>query len=108
MRRNHALIQSYDEFSSILIARFNRKDVEMYIKELAMIRQHGDVDSYINEFQKVAVMVPDMLEKRVVMLFTEGLHHNLRGLVKAFKPNTLQYVVQMALNLETTHPNQQS
>ncbi|KAH9319454.1 hypothetical protein KI387_021223, partial [Taxus chinensis] len=47
-------------------------------------------------------MVPKMPERRVVMLFIEGLHDRLRGLVKALRPTTLHDAIQTALNLETT------
>lgn len=87
--QGHELLRSYRDFNDRLIARFDRKDVELYYRDLAQLRQSGHVDSYINEFQRIAVMVPEMPEKRVVMSFIEGLHDRMRGLVKALKPRTL-------------------
>lgn len=49
-------------------------------------------------------MVPEMLVRRVVMLFIEGLHERYYGLVKALKPKTLQEAIQLTLNLDTTPP----
>ena len=51
-------------------------------------------------------MVPDMTERRVTMLFVEGLSDGLRGLVKAHKPSTLHDAIGLALDLETTPPFQ--
>ncbi|KAH9293543.1 hypothetical protein KI387_041248, partial [Taxus chinensis] len=48
--QGHELLQSYRDFSERLIARFDRKDVELYYRDLAQLRQSGHVDSYINEF----------------------------------------------------------
>ncbi|KAH9300755.1 hypothetical protein KI387_012338, partial [Taxus chinensis] len=70
------------------------------------LRQTGHVDSYINEFQRIAVMVPEMPERRVVMLFIKGLQDRLRGFVKALKPGTLHEAIQTALDLDTTPPFQ--
>ncbi|GLJ25229.1 hypothetical protein SUGI_0482720 [Cryptomeria japonica] len=87
--QNHALIHSYLEFTERLIAKFDRKDVELYYKDLALLKQTGHAKAYINEFQHIAVMVPDMPNGRVVILFIEGLHERLRGLVKDLKTMTL-------------------
>lgn len=76
--------------------------MEVYYGDLAQLKQIGRVDSYINEFQKIAVMAPKMLEKRVTMLFVEGLHDRMRGLVKAHKPKTLDEAIERALDLDTT------
>jgi len=109
--QRHAMITSYDEFTQKLITRFDRKDVEVYSRDLAQLRQIGKVDSYINEFQRIAVMVPDMIEKRTIMLFVEGLNDKLKGLVKAHKPSTLDDAIELALDLDTTpsfHPQKKT
>lgn len=102
--QNHRLIHSYREFTEQLIARFDRKDVELYYRDLALLRQTGHVETYINEFQRTAVMVPEMPDRCVVMLFIEGLHDKLWGLVKALKPKTLHEAIQITLDLDTSPP----
>ncbi|XP_059075204.1 uncharacterized protein LOC131875180 [Cryptomeria japonica] len=102
--QNHGLIHSYREFIERLISRFDLKDVELYYKELALLRQTGYVETYINEFQHIVVMVPKMQDRCVVMLFIEGLHDRLRGLVKALKPKTLHEAIQTTLDLDTSPP----
>ena len=85
----HSSITSYLDFTQRLIERFDRKDPEIHFQELAQLRQTGSAKSYILEFQRVAIMVTDITEPRLIMLFTEGLAESLRGWVKAYKPTTL-------------------
>lgn len=47
-------------------------------------------------------MVPDMTQKRSVMLFIEGLQDKLKGLVRAFQPATLKDAIDVTLRLDTT------
>jgi hypothetical protein len=41
----------------------------------------------------MAIMVIDIYEQRLVILFIEGLAEPLRGWAKAFRPTTLQDVI---------------
>ncbi|XP_059067585.1 uncharacterized protein LOC131858373 [Cryptomeria japonica] len=102
--QNHTLIHSYTKFTERLIARFDKKDIELYYRDLALLRQSGHVETCINEFQWIVVMVLEMPDRRVVMLFIEGLHERLRGLAKALRPGTLQEAIQLTLDLDTTPP----
>ena len=70
--QDHGLITSYETFSSKLITRFDRKDIEVYYRDLAQLRQGGSSDDFIEEFQLISVMVLDMSEQCKVMLFTKG------------------------------------
>jgi len=72
---------------------------------LAQLRHHGSVDTYVAYFKRWAVMVPDVSERRLTYLFMEGLREPLRGLVKAFYPESLQAAIKRALTLETTTPS---
>jgi hypothetical protein len=49
--------------------RFNRKDPKVHFRELAQLRQTGTPKAYVTEFQQMAVMVTDVSEQRLVMLF---------------------------------------
>ena len=64
---------------------------------MAHLRQTGHAEAYINEFQRIAVMVPDMTQKRSVMLFIEGLQDMLKGLVRAFQLATLKDAIDVTL-----------
>jgi hypothetical protein len=48
---------------------------------------------YIEEFQRIAVMVQDASQSRLMMLFTKSLMEPLKDWVKAFKPTNLQDVI---------------
>ena len=82
----HNTIHSCREFTQKLMERFDRKDPEIYFRELAQLKQTGSVEAFISEFQRIAVMVTDVSERKLTMLFTEALTEALRGWVKAYKP----------------------
>ena len=54
------------------------------------------MEAYILEFQRLAFMVTDILEARLVMLFLEGLFEPPRGWVKGYQTATLHDVVNRA------------
>jgi hypothetical protein len=94
---NHGLItlgdnqiMAYTDFTQRLIDRFDQGDLELHFRELTQLRQTGAPEVYIEEFQRLAVMVQDISPTRLMMLFTKGLMEPLRGWVKAFKPTSLQ------------------
>jgi hypothetical protein len=80
--------------------RFDQGDPEIHFHELTQLRQTGSVEAFIEEFQRIAVMVPDVSESRLMMLFSEGLTKPLRGWVKDFKPTTLQDAIWKTRDLE--------
>ena len=49
-------------------------------------------------------MVSDILESRLIMLFTEALSERLRGWVKAYRPITLQDAISRTLDLQDFVP----
>ncbi|KAH9311173.1 hypothetical protein KI387_026208, partial [Taxus chinensis] len=100
----HRSITTYDEFTTRLIERFEKKDPEIHFRELAQLRQYGTVDAYIMEFQRLSVMVTGITERRLVILFSEGLTEPLKGWVKAFDPPTLQEAMKKARNMEWAAP----
>ena len=66
------------------------------------LRQTRHAEAYVNEFQRIAIMVPDMPQKRSVMLFIEGLQDKVKGLVRAFQQATLKDAIDVTLRLDTT------
>ena len=56
-----------------LVERFDKKDPEVYFTELAQLKQIGGFEYFISDFQRLSVMVPDILDWRLVVFFTEGL-----------------------------------
>jgi hypothetical protein len=54
----------------------------------------GSTKEFIEVFQRVAVMVPDMSKSRLLVMYIEGFTEPLHGWVNAFKPITLQDVIE--------------
>jgi hypothetical protein len=100
----HATITSYLGFTQKLMERFDKKDPELHLRELAQLKQEGSPNAYIIEFHKLAVTMSDISEQRLVMLFIEGLLEPLRGWVKTFKPETLQDAIDRTRDMEGTVP----
>jgi hypothetical protein len=90
---DHNQIVAYTEFTQKLIDRFDQGDPELHFRELTQLMQTGSPEVYIEEFQRIAVMVQDVSQSRLVMLFTKVLMEPLMGWVKAFKPTNLQDVI---------------
>jgi hypothetical protein len=76
-----------------LIDRFDLADPELHFRELTQLKKTGMVEAYIEEFQRLEVMVQDMSPTRLMMLFTKGLMEPLKGWVKAFNPTSLQEAI---------------
>ena len=53
--------------------RFDRKDPEESFISLAKIKQSGDAETYISQFLRLLVMVPDLSVARRVYMFIDGL-----------------------------------
>ena len=83
-----------------LIERFDKKNLEVYFQELAPLRQLGGLEQFINDFQKLALMVPNISEWRLAILFIEKLIGPLKGWVKAFDPPTLHEAMKKACSME--------
>ena len=91
----HNLITTYEYFTNRLIERFDVKDPEVSFHELAQLK-HGSLDAYVNDFQYLSIMVPIISERRLVVLFIEGLMEPLKGWLKAFNPLSLQEEIKKA------------
>ena len=100
----HNTIHSYREFTQKLMERFNRKDPEIHFRELAQLKQTDSAEAFISEFQRIAVMVTDVSESRLTMLFTEALREPLWRWVKAYEPPTLQDAISRARDLQDSVP----
>ena len=68
----HNNISSYSEFTLKLMEQFDRKDPEIHFRELAQLKQIGSAEAFISEFQSIAVMVTDVSESRLIMLFLKS------------------------------------
>lgn len=102
--QGHSQVATFDDFSQRLLDRFEIKDEDEYFKELVGLKQTGSINEYVEIFQKIAVMVPDMSKKRIVYLFLEGLEEPVKSLVKACAPSTLREAIKRSLQLEVSMP----
>jgi hypothetical protein len=73
MTLGHSCMTFYLDFTHRIIERFDRKYQEIHFRELAQLKQRGILEAFIFEFHRLAMMVTDISEARLVMLFVEGL-----------------------------------
>lgn len=85
----HDLIHSYADFTQTLIDRFSKRDLELHFRELAHLKQSGSVDSYVSKFQRLLVMVTDVLERN--SLFFSNMFQNYEKLTNMFSIFDLFY-----------------
>ena len=63
----HDQVVNYEEFTQRLAKRFDQRDPDISFCELSHIKKVGIHESYISEFQKVAVMVIDISKARLIL-----------------------------------------
>ena len=86
----HDHILYYEALSNALMERFEMKDLKLPFKGLAQLKQVGTPEAYMLEFENILVMVSDVSNPWLVLLFTEGFTEFLKGLVKSHKLATLK------------------
>ena len=64
---------SYSKFTRRLVERFNRKDPKAPFMSLAKLKQSINAKTYISEFLRLSIMVPDLSVARRVYMFIDGL-----------------------------------
>ena len=63
---------TYFEFTRRVVERFDRRDPEAPFMSLAKLKQLGNTKSYISEYLRLSVMVPDFSAARRVYMFING------------------------------------
>jgi hypothetical protein len=79
---DHNQVMAYIDFTQRLIGIFDQGDPKLHFRELTQLIQTGSPEVYIEDFQRIAVMIQDVSQMGLMMLFTEGLMEPLRGWVK--------------------------
>ena len=100
----HANVTAYYEFTRRLVEGFDIKDPEAPFMSLEKLKQSGNTESYISEFLRLSVMVPDLSATRRAYMFIDGLDEPLHGLVKSTKPTTLHDSIERARDLKDVLP----
>ena len=85
----HNQVTEYQDFVDRLVERFDKNDLEVYFQELAQLKQTSNLEYFIGEFQRLAVMVPNISKHRLIVLFIKGISKPLRGWIKSFDPISL-------------------
>ena len=104
----HANVTAYSNFTRRLVERFDRRDPDAPFMGLVKLKQSGNPKTYISEFLKLFVMVPNLSAVRMVYMFIDGLAEPLHGLVKYTKPTTLQYSIERAIDLQDALPKEKA
>ena len=102
----HANVTAYYEFTRRMVERFDKKDPEAPFMSVAKLKQSGNAESYIFEFLRLSVMVPDLSIARRVYMFINGLGEPLHGLVKSTKPITLHDAIKRDRDLQDALPKE--
>ena len=100
----HANLTAYSEFTRRVVERFEKRDPEAPFMSLEKLKQSGKTESYISEFLRLSVMVPDFSAARRVYMFINGLYEPLHGLVKSTKPTTLHDAIDRDRDLQDAFP----
>ena len=100
----HSTVTSYAEFTRRLMEKFDQRDLEQHFVELTRLKQIGSPETYIADFLRVSVMVPDLSMARRVYMYVEGLAEPLRGLVRSTRPATLQDAINRTRDLQDVLP----
>ena len=69
----HSTMTTYAEFTRRLIERFDQRDPKQHFVELTRLKQTGNPETYIADFLRVSVMVPDLSTAQRIYMFVEGL-----------------------------------
>ena len=66
------------------------------------------MEEFSNEFQKRAVMVPDLSQKRLTYLFVEGLKDFIKNISNPLEPQTVEEAIQKARKVESNTSKERS
>ena len=85
----HNQINTYAVFIERLIDRFDSNDPELHFKDLNLLRQIGTVEQHISEFEKLAVLVTEIIERQKTVIFIDRLSDTTKGWVKSLNHPSL-------------------
>lgn len=75
----HSAVTAHAEFTQRLIEQFDWRDPEEYFVELTKLKHTGSPNTYIFEFLRLSVMVPNLSSARMIYMFIDGLAEPFRG-----------------------------
>jgi len=94
--------QSWDEFTEALIQRFGGRERSSIFERLAKIKQQGNMEDYIQEFEILVSQAPNITEEQMMGYFLAGLQPKIRLQITRHDPKELTRAMEIALDLEET------
>lgn len=81
------------------MSQFDRSNPDRYFREWTHLRQTSPLDQYIVDCQRLPIIVPDVKERRLILLFIVGLIDAFTRFMKAFEPSSLHGAIRKAHDL---------
>jgi hypothetical protein len=94
-------LETYDTFREKFLERFAPIDEKKEARhQLENLRQRGPVKNYADAFNAVALALGDTEEANLIFKFIAGLKPDVRVMVDAASPKTLDSAMQIATNID--------
>ena len=84
--------------------RFDQRDPEAPFIEITKLKQSGNLETYIYEFLKLSVMVPNLSVARRVYMPIDGLVEPLHEFINSTKSTTLQDAIERDRDIQYALP----
>lgn len=92
--KSHTL-QTWREFSRILLMRFGENVFEDAMGQLTKLRQWSTVKSYQEKFEELANKTTGLTEEFFISCFVSGLKDEIKGGVQMFRPSTISQAARL-------------
>lgn len=99
-RRQLSKNASWEEFTAALLQRFGGEGRGTVYERLAAVRQKGDIEDFIQEFELLVAQAPQTPEDQLMGYFLVGLRPNIRNQVRPHDPKSLIRAMEIARDVE--------
>lgn len=98
--RQKAKNPSWEEFVTTLLRRFSGNGRGTVFERLATLRQMGNVEDYVQEFELLVAQAPSISEDQLLGYFLTGLRQDIRGQVRPHDTKDLTRAMEVARDIE--------
>ncbi|XP_017428812.2 uncharacterized protein LOC108336878 [Vigna angularis] len=91
---------TWKSFKEALTRRFGGQNRGNFFEKLAVVRQRGGVDEYIQEFEVLVAQATEVTEDQLLGYFFAGLQERLRNTVRPHDPCDLLTAMERARDVE--------
>ena len=92
----------WEDLKRVLLDNYQPKNLQKALrKKISNLRQHGTIQTYIHDFDKLMNQITDMSEADKIDRFTEGLKLETGQKVAYEEPSTLIEAKSLALRIDT-------